>query len=62
MAKRMEQRLKHRAVSGEVVSANQSKLDLIGEAGLRTTEVGTARWRGMPPIVHPIIYGKAETI
>jgi SAM-dependent methyltransferase len=41
---------------------NQSTLELIGEAGLRTTEVGTARWRGMPPVVHPIVYGKAETI
>ena len=41
---------------------NQSMLELIGEAGLRTTEVGTASWRGMPPLVQPIVYGKAETI
>jgi SAM-dependent methyltransferase len=40
---------------------NQSTLELIGEAGLRTTELGTARWRGMPALVHPIVYGKAET-
>ena len=30
---------------------NQSTLELITKAGLRTTEVGTARWRGMPPLV-----------
>jgi ubiquinone/menaquinone biosynthesis C-methylase UbiE len=41
---------------------NQNTLELIGEAGLRTMEVGTARWRGMPPLVDPIVYGKAETI
>lgn len=41
---------------------NQSTLELIGEAGLRTTEVGTARWRGMPPLVHPIVYGTAEPV
>ena len=39
---------------------NQSTLKLIDEAGLRTTDVRTARWRGMPPLVHPIVYGKAE--
>ena len=41
---------------------NQNTLELVGAAGFRTTEVGTARWRGMPPIVHPIVYGKAESI
>ena len=41
---------------------NQRTLELIGAAGLRATEVGTARWRGMPQIVHPIVYGKAETV
>jgi ubiquinone/menaquinone biosynthesis C-methylase UbiE len=41
---------------------NQSTLEMIGEAGLRTTEVATARWRGMPPLVRPIVYGEAETI
>lgn len=41
---------------------NQSTLDMIGAAGLRTTEVGNARWRGMPPLVHPVVYGNAETI
>jgi hypothetical protein len=41
---------------------NQSTLELISEAGFRTTGVGTARWRGMPALVHPIVYGKAETI
>jgi hypothetical protein len=35
---------------------------MIGEAGLRTTEVRTASWRGMSPLVRPIVYGKAETI
>jgi ubiquinone/menaquinone biosynthesis C-methylase UbiE len=41
---------------------NQDTLDLISAAGLRTTEVSTARWRGMPPLVHPVVYGNAETI
>jgi len=41
---------------------NQDTLELIGAAGLRTTKVDTARWRGMPPIVHPVVYGSAETI
>ena len=41
---------------------NQSTLDLIGAAGLRTTEISTARWRGMPPLLHPVVYGNAETI
>jgi len=41
---------------------NQNTLELIGAAGLRTTQVGSARWRGMPPLVHPIVYGKAETL
>lgn len=41
---------------------NQDTLTLIGAAGLRPTEVDTARWRGMPPVVRPIVYGRAETI
>lgn len=41
---------------------NQRTPELIGESGLRITEVGTARWRGMPALVDPIVYGKAETI
>lgn len=41
---------------------NQNTLELIGDAGLRTTEVSTAHWRGMAPLVRPIVYGKAETI
>ena len=38
---------------------NQSTLELIEAAGLRTTGVATARWRGMPAIVHPVVYGSA---
>lgn len=41
---------------------NQNTLGLIGDAGLRITELDTARWRGMPPLVHPTVYGIAETI
>jgi len=39
---------------------NQNTLGLIAEAGLRMTEVSAATWRGMPPLVRPIVYGKAE--
>lgn len=40
---------------------NQSTLDLIDQAGFRTVELGTTRWRGMPLVVQPIVYGTAET-
>lgn len=39
---------------------NQHTLELLGAAGLRTTETATARWRGMPPLVRPIVYGEAQ--
>jgi ubiquinone/menaquinone biosynthesis C-methylase UbiE len=39
---------------------NQSTLELIAAAGLRPAGVGRARWRGMPPLVAPIVYGSAE--
>jgi SAM-dependent methyltransferase len=39
---------------------NQDTLELIAEAGLRTTEVSAATWRGMPPLVRPLVYGTAE--
>jgi SAM-dependent methyltransferase len=39
---------------------NQPTLELLGAAGLRTTQTATARWRGMPPLVRPIVYGEAQ--
>lgn len=39
---------------------NQDTLGLLATAGLRITSSGTARWRGMPPLVRPIVYGEAE--
>jgi ubiquinone/menaquinone biosynthesis C-methylase UbiE len=39
---------------------NQPTLELIDAAGLRTTQTAKARWRGMPPVVRPIVYGAAQ--
>ncbi len=39
---------------------NQPTLELLGAAGLRPTETAAARWRGMPALVHPIVYGEAR--
>jgi SAM-dependent methyltransferase len=41
---------------------NQPTLELLGGAGLRTTESATTRWRGMPALVHPIVYGQASPV
>jgi SAM-dependent methyltransferase len=40
---------------------NQSTLDLLSGAGLHVAELKASRWRGMPALVHPIVYGEAET-
>jgi len=39
---------------------NQPTLELLADAGLHTSETTTARWRGMPRLVHPLVYGHAQ--
>lgn len=41
---------------------NQPTLELLGLAGLQTTVIGTDRWRGMPALVRPLVYGEARAI
>ena len=37
---------------------NQSTVELLADAGLDASEITTARWRGMPRVVHPLVYGQ----
>jgi SAM-dependent methyltransferase len=39
---------------------NQPTVELLRSAGLHTTEMATARWRGMSPVVRPPVYGEAR--
>jgi ubiquinone/menaquinone biosynthesis C-methylase UbiE len=39
---------------------NQDTLALFAAAGLGPGEVDTARWSGMPPLVRPLVHGKAQ--
>jgi ubiquinone/menaquinone biosynthesis C-methylase UbiE len=38
---------------------NQDTLRLLDEAGFETSGIRQERWRGMPPIVRPLVYGAA---
>jgi SAM-dependent methyltransferase len=39
---------------------NQRTLQLLDAAGLRASDTGSARWRGMPPLLQPVVYGAAH--
>jgi ubiquinone/menaquinone biosynthesis C-methylase UbiE len=39
---------------------NQPTLELLEREALRVDDVATARWRGMPPIVAPVVAGQAQ--
>lgn len=39
---------------------NQSTADLIRSAGLEIQNIHVATWRGMPPLVRPLVYGEAR--
>jgi ubiquinone/menaquinone biosynthesis C-methylase UbiE len=41
---------------------NQDTMELFAAAGLRALEPSTSRWRGMPPLVRPIVYGEAQPV
>lgn len=41
---------------------NQDTMELFAACGLSALQPSTARWRGMPPLVHPIVYGEARPI
>jgi SAM-dependent methyltransferase len=45
---------------GDGCNCNRPVLDLIS-GGVSVERVERATWRGMPRIVHPLVYGKAVT-
>jgi ubiquinone/menaquinone biosynthesis C-methylase UbiE len=44
---------------GEGCRCNQPTLELLDRAGLQPQRLGRDRWRGMPPIVAPLVIGEA---
>jgi len=46
-------------VFAEGCRCNQPTLSLLAEGGLRVERLERARWRGMPFVVAPLVYGKA---
>jgi len=40
--------------------ANRNTLALLWDGGFELADVSSATWRGMPPVVRPIVYGVAD--
>jgi ubiquinone/menaquinone biosynthesis C-methylase UbiE len=59
MAARLRRRSHRSQISTEVVQAGAEELKLFDQLPFRLTRAEPARWRGMPAIVRPVVFGEA---